>query len=145
MVKRIQQTARRWFEAIVEERVNDLVKTWACNCMTPEEHDAVLALAARLPEALSVALANTALSTTRTDESDGNCNRIRCDGPSETTCLALNDPAIWREILATNGENVRRMLAALEGRTRSLDPTVSEQQIEQIQELFEPSLVSKTA
>jgi prephenate dehydrogenase len=57
----------------------------------------------------------------------------------------LNDPAIWREILATNGENVRRMLAALEGRIPSLDPTVSEQQIEQIQESFELSLVSKTA
>ena len=121
------------------------MKTYAYDCITPEEHDAVLAFTSRLPQALSIALANTALDTMRLDESGGDCNRVPCGNPPEMTRLAPNDPAIWREILATNGECVRRTLATLEGRIGSLDSAPSQHQIEQIQQLFHTPLVSKLA
>jgi prephenate dehydrogenase len=113
--------------------------------MTPEEHDAVLAFTSRLPQALSIALANTALDTMRPDASGGDCNRFPCGNPPEMTRLSPNDPAIWREILATNGDNVRRTLAALQWQIDSFDSPPSEQQIEQIQQSFQTSLISKLA
>jgi prephenate dehydrogenase len=144
-VKQIVAAICRYFEATAEKRASELVKTYAYDCITPEEHDAVLAFTSRLPQALSIALANTALDTMRLDESGGNCNRVPCGNPPEMTRLAPNDPAIWREILATNGENVRRTLAALQWQIGSLDSPPSEQQIEQIQQSFQTSLISKLA
>jgi hypothetical protein len=48
-MKRIQTAVRRYFEVIADKKANELVKIYAYNCITPEEHDAVLALASRMP------------------------------------------------------------------------------------------------
>jgi prephenate dehydrogenase len=144
-VKRIVAAICRCFEATAEKRAGELVKTYAYDCMTPEEHDAVLAFASRLPQALSIVPANCTVNKLRPAESGGDCNRVPCGNPPEMTHLAPNDPAIWREILATNGENVRRTLAALQGQIGDLDAALSEQQTEQIQQSFQTSLISKLA
>jgi prephenate dehydrogenase len=144
-MKRIQTAVRRYFEVIADKKANELVKIYAYNCITPEEHDAVLALASRMPQALSVALASTALNALRLEKAAGNPIPVACGNPPDTARLTPDDPAVWREILATNGECVRRTLATLEGRIGSLDSAPSQHQIEQIQQLFHTPLVSKLA
>jgi prephenate dehydrogenase len=70
--------------------------------MTADEHDRALALTSHLPHAVAVALAATLPET-----------YFRLTGPGflDTTRLASGDPEIWKQIFASNRDNV---LAALE-------------------------------
>jgi prephenate dehydrogenase len=114
-------------------------------CMTPEEHDLVLAFTSHLPQLLSIALANTVLGELRLDARDGGYSRVPYGGGlRDMTRLAKSDPVVWRDILATNGDNIRRALEEIQRQIGSLCSALSEQQLERIQQSFRTaSLISK--
>jgi len=114
-------------------------------CMTPEEHDLVLAFTSHLPQLLSIALANTVLGELRLDAGDGSYSRVPYGGGlRDMTRLAKSDPLVWRDILATNGNNIRRALEELQWQIGSLSSALSEQQLDQIEQSFRTaSLISK--
>jgi len=114
-------------------------------CMTPEEHDLVLAFTSHLPQLLSIALANTVLGELRLDAGDGSYSRVPYGGGlRDMTRLAKSDPLVWRDILATNGNNIRRALEELQRQIGSLSSALSEQQLDKIQQSFRTaSLISK--
>jgi prephenate dehydrogenase len=114
-------------------------------CMTPEEHDLVLAFTSHLPQLLSIALANTVLGELRLDAGDGGYSSVPYGGGlRDMTRLAKSDPLVWRDILATNGDNIRRALEEVQRQIGSLSSALSEQQFDQIQQSFRTaSLISK--
>ena len=77
--------------------------------MSPEEHDCVVAFTSHLPQLASTALACTV--------NPGHA-RVSGSGLADMTRLALSSWDVWRDILATNPENIERALgeyiAALE-------------------------------
>ena len=87
-------------------------------CMTPEEHDLMLAFTSHLPQLLSIALANTVLGELRLDAGDGSYSRVPYGGGlRDMTRLAKSDPVVWRDILATNGDNIRLALEKFSGKS----------------------------
>ena len=68
------------------------------SCMTPHEHDRVLALTSHLPHVVSAALATVCDRTTYGDY----CGT----GYESMTRLASGSPELWRDILVTNREAV---------------------------------------
>jgi prephenate dehydrogenase len=114
-------------------------------CMTPEEHDLVLAFTSHLPQLLSIALANTVLGELRPDAGDGGYSRFPYGGGlRDMTRLAKSDPVVWRDILATNGENIRRALDEVQRQISGLSTSLSQQQLDQIQHSFRTAaLISK--
>jgi len=70
--------------------------------MTPEEHDAALAVTSHLPHAAAAALAATVPET-----------YFRLGGPGllDSTRVAAGDPVLWRQIFSLNRDN---LLTALE-------------------------------
>ncbi len=112
-------------------------------CMTPEEHDRVLAFTSHLPQLLSIALANTVLDELRLDE--GNGGRVPYGGGlRDMTRLAKSDPLVWRDILATNGDNIRRALDEVQRQIASLSSALSEDKLDRIERSFHAaSLISK--
>ncbi len=114
-------------------------------CMTPEEHDLVLAFTSHLPQLLSIALANTVLGELRLDANDGSYSRVPYGGGlRDMTRLAKSDPVVWRDIFATNGDNIRRALEEVQRQIGSLSSALSEQKLDRIQQSFRTaSLISK--
>ena len=76
--------------------------------MTPEEHDRVVAFTSHLPQLLSTALAATVAENVE--------ENLEVAGPGliDSTRLALSAYDLWRDILATNGEEVTRAITALQ-------------------------------
>jgi prephenate dehydrogenase len=106
-------------------------------CMQPEKHDLVLAFTSHLPQLLSIALSNTVLGELRPEAGDGGYGLIPCGGGlRDMTRLAKSDPLLWRDILATNGENIRRALDELQRQISSLRSALSEEKLEEIQQAF---------
>ena len=106
-------------------------------CMQPEEHDLVLAFTSHLPQLLSIALANTVLGELRPDSADGGYSRIPYGGGlRDMTRLAKSDPLLWRDILASNGENIRRALDELQSQIDNLRSALSDDKLDDIQQAF---------
>ena len=106
-------------------------------CMQPEEHDLVLAFTSHLPQLLSIALANTVMEELRPDAGDGGYGKIPYGGGlRDMTRLAKSDPLMWRDILATNGENIRRALEELQRQISSLSSALAKENLEEIQQEF---------
>lgn len=106
-------------------------------CMRPEEHDVMLAFTSHLPQLLSIALANTVLDELRPEANDGGYSRIPYGGGlRDMTRLAKSDPLMWRDILATNSENIRRALQELQRQISSLSSALSEENLDEIQQAF---------
>jgi len=105
-------------------------------CMTPEEHDRVLAFTSHLPQLLSVALANTVIGELGMDAgADG--KRVPFGGGlRDMTRLAKSDPLLWRDILATNGDNIRQALEEVQRQISNLSSALSERQLDHIQQSF---------
>jgi prephenate dehydrogenase len=106
----------------------------------------VLAFTSHLPQLLSIALANTVLGELRLDAGgDDSYSRVPYGGGlRDMTRLAKSDPLVWRDILATNGNNIRRALEELQRQIGSLSSALSEQQLDQIEQSFRTaSLISK--
>ncbi len=72
-----------------------------------EEHDRVVALTSHLAQLASTALA----ATVRDGVADGERLRVAGPGLAGMTRLALSSYDLWRDILATNSENIDRALS----------------------------------
>jgi prephenate dehydrogenase len=84
--------------------------------MTPEDHDERVALASHLPHALAAAL-----MTLQTPASLA----VAGKGLTDTTRIAAGDPAMWRDILIDNRDNLITGLTALEKRLAELRTMLS--------------------
>jgi prephenate dehydrogenase len=96
--------------------------------LSAEEHDALVALTSHLPQLIS-----TALAATIGTEKDA----VRVAGPAamDLTRLALSPYDIWRDIFATNGENVDAALGVFIAKLEELrgvlkDPARMEREFE---------------
>lgn len=69
--------------------------------MSPEEHDATVALTSHLPQLLSTALAQTLAS-----EKNKSVEVVFGQGLLDMTRLALSEPELWSSILSTNRDAV---------------------------------------
>ncbi len=106
-------------------------------CMRPEEHDLVLAFTSHLPQLLSIALANTVLQELGRQAGGGGPSCAPYGGGlRDMTRLAKSDPLLWRDILASNGENIRRALDELQRQINSLHSALEEGKLERVQEAF---------
>jgi prephenate dehydrogenase len=105
-------------------------------CMTAEEHDRVLAFTSHLPQLLSVALANTVIGELELDAGDHG-KHVPCGGGlRDMTRLAKSDPLLWRDILATNGDNIRYALEEVQRQISNLSSALAERQLDHIQQSF---------
>ena len=66
--------------------------------MSPEAHDATLALISHLPHLLSFSLMDAVMSS----DPDGGKRRFAAGGLKDTTRIAAGDPAMWRDIFSMN-------------------------------------------
>jgi prephenate dehydrogenase len=84
--------------------------------MTPEEHDQAVAFTSHLPQLTATALAAAISGHVTTDE------QRQASGPGliDTTRLALSPYEMWRDILATNGDDVDAALGELIGVLQAL-------------------------
>jgi prephenate dehydrogenase len=89
---------------------------------TPEKHDRVLAFTSHLPQ-----LVSTALATTVESELGGKpeLRDLSGRGLREMIRLAKSDPQLWSEITASNAENVRAALTAMERNLAELRESLS--------------------
>lgn len=79
--------------------------------MTPETHDAVLAEISHLPHVVAAAVVNAV-----TDEALG----FASTGFHDATRIASGDPEIWRDICATNRDNLLTTLSRVAGQIHEL-------------------------
>ena len=73
--------------------------------MTPEQHDAAVAVVSHAPHLVSALVAG------RLREASGHEVRLAGGGVRDITRVAASDPAMWREILSANALAVRGVLA----------------------------------
>lgn len=85
------ETFRSWLVRLGAELVD----------MSPEEHDATVALTSHLPQLLSTALAQTLAS-----EKNKSVEVVFGQGLLDMTRLALSEPELWSSILSTNRDAV---------------------------------------
>jgi prephenate dehydrogenase len=69
--------------------------------LSPEEHDATVALTSHLPQLLS-----TALAQTLANEKNKSVEVVFGQGLLDMTRLALSEPELWSSILSTNRESI---------------------------------------
>jgi prephenate dehydrogenase len=82
----------------------------------PEEHDRLVAAASHVPQMLSTAL--SAVMARRADSSS--IAAVAGPGLADMTRLALSSYEIWRDILATNPEEIEAALAVVEQELRAM-------------------------
>ncbi len=89
----------------------DLIATLGASAirMTPDEHDAAVALISHLPQ-ISASLLAKQLQLGRED-----WLALAGQGVRDTTRIAASDPQLWREILSMNREKVRPLLIKMNG------------------------------
>lgn len=75
--------------------------------MTPESHDAAVAVVSHVPHVLAV------LAAARLADAGGDQVAIAGQGVRDVTRIAAGDPALWREILRDNAAPVRAQLEAV--------------------------------
>ena len=75
--------------------------------LSPQEHDASVALVSHLPQLISSALAGRLLAAEAADLS------LTGQGLRDTTRIAASDPAMWLQILQQNANHIAPLLAEL--------------------------------
>lgn len=93
--------------------------------MTPDQHDRIVAAASHGPQMLSTAL-SAALS--RRDDASAVADAAG-PGLTDMTRLALSNYDIWRDILATNGDEVASVLAEVEAEIARVRATLSNENV----------------
>ena len=81
--------------------------------MTPEDHDAAFAAVSHLPHLLAFAFINAVAAPARRAS-----DFLSLAGPGfrDFTRIAASDPAVWRDILMANREEMLKQIAALSRR-----------------------------
>lgn len=118
------------------ERANQLWKALGCHVrqMSPESHDAAYAAVSHLPHLLAFALMNAI----QNQQQSADFLALAGPGFRDFTRIAASDPAIWRDILMANREELlgqsqrfRQALEALENAVKGENPDALETLIEQ--------------
>lgn len=118
------------------ERATQLWKALGCHVrqMSPESHDAAYAAVSHLPHMLAFALMNAI----QNQQQAADFLALAGPGFRDFTRIAASDPAIWRDILMANREELlgqsqrfRQALEALENAVRGDNPDALETLIEQ--------------
>ncbi|NLY90377.1 MAG: prephenate dehydrogenase [Firmicutes bacterium] len=78
-------------------------------CLSPEEHDVMVAVVSHLPHLLAAALVNVASDY---NEKNPGTLALAAGGFRDTTRVAMGAPALWREIFATNRHSLLPVLQA---------------------------------
>ncbi len=99
-----------------DQDVAKLTQFWAALgslavTMTPEQHDAIVAVTSHLPHLLSVVLASTVLESERPFTGSGFAGMTR---------LAAGSPSLWRDILLDNSDHVLAAVQRFEQRLSEL-------------------------
>jgi prephenate dehydrogenase len=84
--------------------------------LSPAEHDRLVAQASHLPQLLSTALASTLEQSADPDS----VASVSGPGLLDMTRLALSSHDIWKDILATNGDEIAAALGLIEDRLEHL-------------------------
>lgn len=125
-------------ERTLTAQLDKAQKVWsALGChvkmMSPEAHDAAYAAVSHLPHVLAYSLMNAIKAQPQADDFLG----LAGPGFRDFTRIAASDPAIWRDILLTNREELlaqtrhfQRALQAFEAAVQSGDPVALETLIE---------------
>lgn len=85
--------------------------------LTPAQHDRLVAAISHLPHAAAAALVNAAVKVAGEGEE---FLQFAAGGFRDTTRVAAGDPALWREILLSNRDQLLAALAALESEFAAL-------------------------
>ncbi|OSZ65653.1 prephenate dehydrogenase/arogenate dehydrogenase family protein [Hydrogenophaga sp. IBVHS2] len=118
------------------ERATQLWKALGCHVrqMSPESHDAAYAAVSHLPHLLAFALMNAI----QNQKQGADFLALAGPGFRDFTRIAASDPAIWRDILMANREELlgqsqrfRQALEALENAVKGENPDALEALIEQ--------------
>lgn len=118
------------------DRATQLWKALGCHVrqMSPESHDAAYAAVSHLPHLLAFALMNAI----QNQQQSADFLALAGPGFRDFTRIAASDPAIWRDILMANREELlgqsqrfRQALEALENAVRGENPDALETLIEQ--------------
>lgn len=118
------------------ERATQLWKALGCHVrqMSPESHDAAYAAVSHLPHLLAFALMNAI----QNQKQGADFLALAGPGFRDFTRIAASDPAIWRDILMANREELlgqsqrfRQALEALENAVKGENPDALETLIEQ--------------
>jgi len=125
-------------ERTLTAQLDKAQKVWsALGChvkmMSPEAHDAAYAAVSHLPHVLAYSLMNAIKAQPQADDFLG----LAGPGFRDFTRIAASEPAIWRDILLTNREELltqtrhfQRALQAFEAAIQSGDPAALETLIE---------------
>ena len=118
------------------DRATQLWKALGCHVrqMSPESHDAAYAAVSHLPHLLAFALMNAI----QNQQQSADFLALAGPGFRDFTRIAASDPAIWRDILMANREELlgqsqrfRQALEALKNAVRGENPDALETLIEQ--------------
>ena len=113
--------------------------------MTPEEHDAAVALISHLPHALSAALLHTIMKPSLGSVSERkaqNLNsaqvlRLAAGSFRDLTRISNSPPEIWRDICLTNAGEIIRAIELLKRNLEKLEQAIIDRDAERVTRFFE--------
>jgi prephenate dehydrogenase len=101
--------------------------------LSPERHDAIVAVTSHAPHALAYAL--SALARTRA-ETEPELFALAAGGFHSTTRVAASDPALWTQICLANRESVLDVLRELTGRLEATVDALERADADALEALF---------
>jgi prephenate dehydrogenase len=113
---------------------HDVWETVGCHVitLTPEQHDATFAAVSHLPHLVAFALVNAVAQQAK------GADHLSMAGPGfrDFSRIAASDPAVWRDILLANREQVLHQSALLRQSLDDLEKAMSEGQAETLEHLI---------
>ncbi|MBN2289005.1 MAG: prephenate dehydrogenase/arogenate dehydrogenase family protein, partial [Candidatus Glassbacteria bacterium] len=94
--------------------------------MSPGRHDSIAAAISHLPQMLAVALMNQAAEA---NDSDPNTLKLAAGGFRDLTRIAASPFGMWRDICATNRDEITRVIDEFTGRLRLLRGLVGAEEL----------------
>jgi len=113
---------------------HDVWESLGCHVitLTPEQHDATFAAVSHLPHLVAFALVNAVAQQAK------GADHLSMAGPGfrDFSRIAASDPAVWRDILLANREQVLHQSALLRQSLDDLEKAMSEGQAETLEHLI---------
>ncbi|MCX8053011.1 MAG: prephenate dehydrogenase [Armatimonadetes bacterium] len=109
--------------------------------MSPEEHDAAVAVISHLPHAISAALLHLAAQPSTSSEGrhgrTSKALRLAAGSFRDLTRISDSPPEIWRDICITNAEPIRNAIDEFENHLESIKSALSSGDAEAVMRFFE--------
>lgn len=102
--------------------------------MSPEEHDAAVAIISHLPHAMSGALLQTAEAAQR---ASGKTFKLAAGSFKDLTRISASSPEIWRDICITNPDCIRDAITRFEAYLEKFKAALAEKDEDAITRFFE--------